>query len=122
MKNGLLLTIFLSIIGILGAIFFHIYVGVIIFILIAVLMIYLFRQHKDEQIMIDKLLVLCRELKEGNFDNRIIYVKTKSKKLAEIADNLNNTIDGLEAYLREINTSISCSQKVNFIARLYLKV
>lgn len=113
-KNGLLLTIFLSIIGILGAIFFHIYVGVIIFILIAVLMIYLFRQHKDEQIMIDKLLVLCRELKEGNFDNRIIYVKTKSKKLAEIADNLNNTIDGLEAYLREINTSISCSQKGEF--------
>ncbi|EMB4759799.1 bipartate energy taxis response protein CetA [Campylobacter coli] len=113
-KNGLLLTIFLSIIGILGAIFFHIYVGVIIFILIAVLMIYLFRQYKDEQIMIDKLLVLCRELKEGNFDNRIIYVKTKSKKLAEIADNLNNTIDGLEAYLREINTSISCSQKGEF--------
>ncbi|EFU6011742.1 bipartate energy taxis response protein CetA [Campylobacter coli] len=113
-KNGLLLTIFLSIIGILGAIFFHIYVGVMIFILIAVLMIYLFRQHKDEQIMIDKLLVLYRELKEGNFDNRIIYVKTKSKKLAEIADNLNNTIDGLEAYLREINTSISCSQKGEF--------
>ncbi|EBD1680039.1 bipartate energy taxis response protein CetA [Campylobacter jejuni] len=113
-KNGLLLTIFLSIIGVLGVIFIHIFVGVIIFILIAVLMIYLLRQHKDEQIMIDKFLVLCRELKEGNFDNRIIYVKTKSKKLAEIADNLNNTIDGLEAYLREINTSISCSQKGEF--------
>ena len=113
-KNGLLLTIFLSIIGILSVIFFHIYVGAIIFILIAVLMIYLLRQYKDEQIMIDKFLVLCRELKEGNFDNRIIYVKTKSKKLAEIADNLNNTIDGLEAYLREINTSISCSQKGEF--------
>ncbi|MBC5857428.1 bipartate energy taxis response protein CetA [Campylobacter jejuni] len=114
MKNGLLLTIFLSVIGILGAIFIHIYVGVIIFILITVLTIYLLRQYKDEQIMIDKLLVLCRELKEGNFDNRIIYVKTKSKKLAEIANNLNNTIDGLEAYLREINTSISCSQKGEF--------
>lgn len=114
MKNGLLLTIFLSIIGILSVIFFHIYVGAIIFILIAALMIYLLRQYKDEQIMIDKFLVLCRELKEGNFDNRIIYVKTKSKKLAEIADNLNNTIDGLEAYLREINTSISCSQKGEF--------
>ncbi|EOA2516337.1 bipartate energy taxis response protein CetA [Campylobacter jejuni] len=114
MKNGLLSTIFLSVIGVLGAIFIHIYVGAIIFVLIAVLMIYLLRQHKDEQIMIDKLLVFCRELKEGNFDNRIIYVKTKSKKLAEIADNLNNTIDGLEAYLREINTSISCSQKGEF--------
>lgn len=113
-KNGLLLTIFLSIIGVLGVIFIHIFVGAIIFVLIAVLMIYLLRQHKDEQIMIDKFLVLCRELKEGNFDNRIIYVKTKSKKLAEIADNLNNTIDGLEAYLREINTSISCSQKGEF--------
>ncbi|EPT1996232.1 bipartate energy taxis response protein CetA [Campylobacter jejuni] len=113
-KNGLLLTIFLSIIGVLGVIFIHIFVGAIIFVLIAVLMVYLLRQHQNEQIMIDKLLVLCRELKEGNFDNRIIYVKTKSKKLAEIADNLNNTIDGLEAYLREINTSISCSQKGEF--------
>ncbi|ECL3724700.1 bipartate energy taxis response protein CetA [Campylobacter jejuni] len=113
-KNGLLLTIFLSVIAVLGVIFIHNFVGAIIFVLIAVLMIYLLRQHKDEQIMIDKFLVLCRELKEGNFDNRIIYVKTKSKKLAEIADNLNNTIDGLEAYLREINTSISCSQKGEF--------
>lgn len=113
-KNGLLLTIFLSVIGVLGVIFIHNFVGAIIFVLIAVLMIYLLRQHKDEQIMIDKFLVLCRELKEGNFDNRIIYVKTKSKKLAEIADNLNNIIDGLEAYLREINTSISCSQKGEF--------
>ncbi|EHG5137033.1 bipartate energy taxis response protein CetA [Campylobacter jejuni] len=113
-KNGLLLTIFLSVIGVLGVIFIHIFVGAIIFVLIAVLMIYLLRQHKDEQIMIDNFLVLCRELKEGNFDNRIIYIKTKSKKLAEIADNLNNTIDGLEAYLREINTSISCSQKGEF--------
>lgn len=113
-KNGLLLTIFLSVIGVLGVIFIHIFVGAIIFVLIAVLMIYLLRQHKDEQIMIDNFWFFCRELKEGNFDNRIIYVKTKSKKLAEIADNLNNTIDGLEAYLREINTSISCSQKGEF--------
>lgn len=82
MKNGLLSTIFLSVIGVLGAIFIHIYVGAIIFILITILMIYLLRQHKDEQIMIDKLLVLCRELKEGKFDNRIIYVKTKSKKIS----------------------------------------
>lgn len=56
--------------------------------------------------MIDKLLVLCRELKEGKFNNRIIYVKTKSKKLAEVADNPNNTIDGLEAYLLEIKIKI----------------
>lgn len=51
-KNGLLLTIFLSIIGVLGVIFSY-FVGAIIFVLIAVLMVYLLRQHKDEQIMID---------------------------------------------------------------------
>lgn len=81
-KNGLLLTIFLSVIGVLGVIFIHIFVGAIIFVLIAVLMIYLLRQHKDEQIMIDKLLVLCRELKEGNFDNRIIICKNKKQKIS----------------------------------------
>lgn len=114
LKNGLFLAIFLSILGILGATFIHVLFGTVIFIFIVVLMIYLLNQYKDEQIMIDKLSVLCRELKEGNFDNRIIYVKTKSKKLAQIANNLNNTIDGLEAYLREINTSIACSQKGEF--------
>ncbi|MCZ0772158.1 hypothetical protein N4T57_03145 [Campylobacter hepaticus] len=64
--------------------------------------------------MIDKFQILSKELKEGNFDNRIIYIKTKNKKLAKIANNLNNTIDRLEAYLREINTSILCSQKGEF--------
>lgn len=114
MKNGLLSAIFLSIVGILTTILVHSYIGAVIFVVAIALMIYLLNQYKDEQIMINKLLTLCRELKEGNFDNRIVYVKTRSKNLAEIADNLNNTIDGLEAYLREINTSISCSQKGEF--------
>ncbi|CAM3984997.1 Methyl-accepting transducer domain-containing protein [Campylobacter hepaticus] len=83
-------------------------------ILIAILIIYLIIYYKDEQIMIDKFQILSKELKEGNFDNRIIYIKTKNKKLAKIANNLNNTIDRLEAYLREINTSILCSQKGEF--------
>lgn len=45
-KNGLLSTIFLSVIGVLGVIFIHIFVGAIIFVLIAVLMIYLLRQQR----------------------------------------------------------------------------
>ncbi|WP_270987652.1 methyl-accepting chemotaxis protein, partial [Campylobacter upsaliensis] len=57
---------------------------------------------------------LSNYLKEGDFDKRVIYIKSKSKKLAQIADNLNNMIDGLEAYLREINTSITCSQNNEF--------
>ncbi|MDO4673857.1 methyl-accepting chemotaxis protein [Campylobacter sp.] len=67
--------------------------------------------RSDEERMLEKFLTLSGELKEGNFDHRIVYTGTKSKKLAKIADNLNNTIDGLEAYLREINTSVACSQR-----------
>ncbi|EAW0585258.1 bipartate energy taxis response protein CetA [Campylobacter upsaliensis] len=70
--------------------------------------------HKDESEMIEKLFALSNYLKEGDFDKRVIYIKSKSKKLAQIADNLNNMIDGLEAYLREINTSITCSQNNEF--------
>lgn len=114
MKNTFILAIFMGFLGVLGTVFVHAYIGVVIFILIIALLAYLLLYYKDEQIMIDKLHKLCKELKEGNFDNRIVYIKTKSKKLAEIADDLNNTIDGLEAYLREINTSISCSQKGEF--------
>ncbi|EMH0453156.1 hypothetical protein V5812_000231 [Campylobacter upsaliensis] len=68
----------------------------------------------DESEMIEKLFALSNYLKEGDFDKRVIYIKSKSKKLAQIADNLNNMIDGLEAYLREINTSITCSQNNEF--------
>ena len=114
MKNGLFLAIFLGILSIFGTIFVHAYVGAVIVLLAIVLMIFLFIYYKDEQIMIDKLYDLCKELREGNFENRVVYTKTKSKKIAEISDNLNNTLDNLEAYLREVNTSIACSQKGEF--------
>ncbi|MFB1644500.1 methyl-accepting chemotaxis protein [Campylobacter sp. MRC_CM2] len=114
MKNGLSLAIFLGILSIFGTIFVHAYVGAVIVLFAIVLMIFLFIYYKDEQIMIDKLYDLCKELREGNFENRVVYIKTKSKKIAEISDNLNNTLDNLEAYLREVNTSIACSQKGEF--------
>ncbi|MBZ7935266.1 hypothetical protein H2279_01195 [Campylobacter sp. B0100352/1] len=114
MKNGLFLAIFLGILSIFGTIFVHAYVGAVIILLAIALMIYLFIYYKDEQIMIDKLYDLCKELREGNFENRVVYIKTKSQKFAEISDNLNNTLDNLEAYLREISTSIACSQKGEF--------
>ena len=114
MKNFYILSLILSVIGILGILFIHNFVGVAAFVLVALLLIYMLILSKDEEIMINKLSELSKELKGGNFDSRIVYIKTKSKRLAEISDNLNNTIDGLEAYLREINTSVSSSGKGEF--------
>ena len=114
MKNIFILAIILSLMGILGVIFIHSFVAIFCFAFIVVALFYAFILLKDEQIMTDKLLVLSKELREGNFDGRIIFTQTRSTKFAEISNNLNNTIDGLEAYLREINTSISSSQKGEF--------
>ncbi|MCR2038839.1 hypothetical protein A9726_07335 [Campylobacter helveticus] len=114
MRNAFILAIVLSVIGILLTFIVNAYIGAACFIFVIALLVYMMVSHKDEGEMIEKLFVLSNYLKEGNFDKRVIYIKSKSRKLAQIADNLNNMIDGLEAYLREINTSITCSQNNEF--------
>ncbi|HEC1562310.1 TPA: hypothetical protein R1X36_000020 [Campylobacter upsaliensis] len=114
MKSIFVSAIMLNIAGILLSFMLNIYVGSVCFVAAVVLLIYAMLLHKDESEMIEKLFMLSNYLKEGDFDKRVIYIKSKSKKLAQIADNLNNMIDGLEAYLREINTSITCSQNNEF--------
>lgn len=69
---------------------------------------------KNDESALSQLLSLSKELKEGEFDGRIISLNIKNPIIAAICDNLNNAIDSLEAYLREINTSITCSQKDEF--------
>lgn len=114
MKSIFVSAIMLNVAGILLSFILNVYVGSGCFVAAVVLLIYAMLLHKDESKMIEKLFALSNYLKEGDFDKRVIYIKSKSKKLAQIADNLNNMIDGLEAYLREINTSITCSQNNEF--------
>nr|WP_039882896.1 methyl-accepting chemotaxis protein [Campylobacter upsaliensis] len=114
MKGIFVSAIVLNVAGILLSFMLNVYVGSGCFVAAVVLLIYAMLLHKDESEMIEKLFTLSNYLKEGDFDKRVIYIKSKSKKLAQIADNLNNMIDGLEAYLREINTSITCSQNNEF--------
>lgn len=114
MKSIFVSAITLNVAGILLSFMLNVYVGSVCFVAAVVLLIYAMLLHKDESEMIEKLFMLSNYLKEGDFDKRVIYIKSKSKKLAQIADNLNNMIDGLEAYLREINTSITCSQNNEF--------
>ncbi|MCR2103106.1 methyl-accepting chemotaxis protein [Campylobacter upsaliensis] len=114
MKGIFVSAIVLNVAGILLSFMLNVYVGSGCFVAAVVLLIYAMLLHKDESEMIEKLFALSNYLKEGDFDKRVIYIKSKSKKLAQIADNLNNMIDGLEAYLREINTSITCSQNNEF--------
>ncbi|CAM4096926.1 methyl-accepting chemotaxis protein [Campylobacter armoricus] len=117
MKNILYIGAFLSTIACVVSLVFKEFFSLGFFVVMIALFCYgLFIRHKNEKFN-DKILELSRELKNGNFDSRIVYVKASDKKSKEIADNLNNTIDGLEAYLREINTSIACSQKGEYFRR-----
>ena len=114
MKNYLLFSIISAVLAVLSISLLPVYIGIIFIIISIVLISYAIYIYKDEENMIDKLYSLSIELKNGNFDGRVIYTSTKSHKMAQICDNINNTIDGLEAYLREINTSILCSQNGEF--------
>ncbi|STA74476.1 MCP-domain signal transduction protein [Campylobacter lari] len=117
MKSILFAGIALSALVCGGSLFFAEFVFSGLFSVLLFLFVYALLIFKKEEDFSEKILNLSRELKNGKFDSRIIYIKCRNKKLKEIADNLNNTIDGLEAYLREINTSIACSQKGEYFRR-----
>ncbi|AJC86408.1 MCP-domain energy taxis signal transduction protein [Campylobacter sp. RM16704] len=109
--------IILSVLAIISALCFQEYFSIGFFVFLLILLAVLVHCNKVDEQFIDKILTFSKELKNGNFDGRVVYIKSGNKKLKEIADNLNNTIDGLEAYLREINTSIACSQKGEYYRR-----
>ncbi|AJC94243.1 MCP-domain energy taxis signal transduction protein [Campylobacter volucris] len=116
-RNVLYIGLLVSIIGCLVGVLFAEYISAGIFGLVFLVFLASIYINKSDEDFNDKILHLSKELKNGNFDERVIYIKCRNKKLKEIADNLNNTIDGLEAYLREINTSIACSQKGEYYRR-----
>ncbi|ENQ6653450.1 hypothetical protein ACEQH8_000091 [Campylobacter lari] len=117
MKKIIYSGIILNILAILCALYFKEYFSIVFFMLLLLVFVFgAYLENTNEQ-FVDKILNLSKELKNGNFDGRIVYIKCRDKKLKEVADNLNNTIDGLEAYLREINTSIACSQNGEYFRR-----
>ncbi|PAF52563.1 methyl-accepting chemotaxis protein [Helicobacter sp. 13S00477-4] len=72
-----------------------------------------FYQNNIDEKMTQKILTISKHLREGNFENRIIKAKG-SKKLISITHNINDLLDHLEAFLREMKTSIECSSKNEF--------
>ncbi|WP_300703457.1 methyl-accepting chemotaxis protein [uncultured Campylobacter sp.] len=106
--------ILIAILGFIASFFLPFYVSSVCFVLLLILALYLIYKQKAQRDILKKIHLLSKELKEGNFDGRIIYTNEPGKELADISDNINNTLDELEAYLREINTSINCSQTGEF--------
>lgn len=60
--------------------------------------------------LLQSLAVVSKQYADGKFEGRIVHIRGKSV-MAQICENLNNLIDHLEAFLREVQTAIECSQK-----------
>ena len=85
-----------------------------VFALIIILAAIFIYKNQARQRLLMQLNALIAKMKNGDFEGRMIYTSTPDSLFESICGNLNDTIDGLEAYLREVNTAISCSNSRKF--------
>ena len=66
----------------------------------------------------DRIIEVTEHAKDGDFESRVIHLHGDSK-LVTLGGNLNVLLDNLEAFLREVNTSVSASQNHEFYGRSF---
>lgn len=111
---GIILSFLLLVINIVfnPLLFSNLVMDIILVVFVILQFFYLYENKKSTNI-IDKIFQMSQSLKDGDFENRII-LPTGPKRLIQIADNINDLADHLEAFLREIKTSIQSSIKSEF--------
>ncbi|MCH5313299.1 MAG: chemotaxis protein [Helicobacter sp.] len=67
---------------------------------------------------IQGIVNISRHYREGKFEKRLLHIKV-DKDLHELADNINILIDNLEAFMREISTSIHCVQEGRYYRKAF---
>ncbi len=65
---------------------------------------------------LERIIGVTENAKEGDFESRVIHLQGDSS-LVKLGGNLNVLLDNLEAFLREVNTSVSASQNHEFYRR-----
>ena len=116
------ITFILSLIGLfIQVIFYGINVQILLFLGICALSIYLYISYTKTHKLNTKILDSLNEYDRGMFESRITNIQSLkgNSDLKQIADKLNTLIDNLEAFMREIATSIECSQKGEYYRKAY---
>lgn len=70
-------------------------------------------RDKSNGVLIHKIFTLTYDLKEGHLEGRVLVPKG-SRELIDIAHNLNTFVDNVEAFMREIATSVAANQAHKF--------
>lgn len=122
MQNKLLFFIFIStcvLCIIAGVMFFHgsLYIAIILSILVILHILFIFFEKKNENFL-QRIITVTRHAKEGDFEARVIHLRGDSR-LCELSQNINVLLDNLEAFLREVNTSVTASQNNEFYRKAF---
>ncbi len=84
---------------------------------LALLFQYLFhRQTQKEVSLIMKIFKLCHEIVNGRLEYRITHIPDDAE-LKDLAWNLNEALDQMETYMREVTTCFDSAQKKQFYRR-----
>ena len=67
---------------------------------------------------IQSIIDTSRFYRNGEFEKRILHTDV-DKDLRELAHNINTLIDNVEAFMREIGTSIRCTQQGDFYRKAF---
>ena len=111
MKNLLIISILLSIIGlVLEAIFVGLSISLIAFGVLTILLIFIYFKLIKRLNFLQRIIKISALWQQGKFEARIIHIKGDND-LCTFANNINSVIDNLEAFMREISTAIRCSQE-----------
>ena len=111
MKNLLIISILLSIIGlVLEAIFVGLSISLIAFGVLTILLIFIYFKLIKRLDFLQRIIKISALWQQGKFEARIIHIKGDND-LCTFANNINSVIDNLEAFMREISTAIQCSQE-----------
>lgn len=88
-----------------------VHLGVLV---LALLFQYLFyRQSQKEISLIMKIFKLCHEIVNGRLEYRITHIPDDAE-LKDLAWNLNEALDQIETYMREVTTCFDSAQKKQF--------
>lgn len=103
---GIVITLILTLLSI------NLIASLIMLLILILQGIYLYIKN-TRQVFLQKIITVTSNAQNGEFESRIIHIKGDSD-LVLLSRNINILLDNLEAFLREINTSINASQHNKF--------
>ena len=94
------------------------HLSLLLFVIVIALLILCILKEKQKESLVQNILNVLLFYEKGEFECRILNPKG-NPNLIKIANKLNNLIDNLEAFMREISTSIVYSQEGKYYRKAY---